>query len=219
MKIKMTTLTFIAGVILASIIAVLIRLQPVGVFAAEQPPQGTGWTEYCNGYVVCMPFFTPTPIVQPSITASRTLSPTATRTTTPTATGTATPTRTLTATATQGVTTQAPSPTKVTQTAAPIATDEVLVCPSYPCSNGLNEWTFQVITEVWVCLGTSPCGGVPANQVRLRPIGERFVALCVVEMSRGGNLWVSEQKCNSLIQEWSAAKYAGKQYLNLIAFK
>jgi hypothetical protein len=178
-------------------------LQPVGAEAAQMQP--TGWQMACNGIVVCIPDYTPTPIVSsitntPSRTPTRTLTPTAS--TTPT---------------------KEPTPTLVTLVASPLPTGTVLACDGYPCFNGENEWLVQVTSPVWMCKQESMpfvgCGNVPARQVRLRTVGEKFTALCAVEFSAGGNLFLSEEKCSSADPTWTPFRYLSKQYLNLLSLK
>lgn len=205
-------------------------IQSIGAHdVAQIVPTNTEIAFFCNGtvHVVCDPFVTPTPEVPsvtntPSRTPTKAATATATKTLTPTLTSTVTVTATLTATPTAAA--SQPSPTKVTQTVAPLPTTGVLACEGYPCINNENIWQFAVITPVWECMGTTdlttilPCGGVFYRQIKLRQVGEQITALCVVEMAKGGNLWASEFKCGS-VESWTAVRYGGKQYMNLLTLK
>lgn len=132
---------------------------------------------------------TPTPIVYLSATATSTAHSTATRT------PSVTPTKV---------------PTQPTMTLEPLNG----CAQGYPCWNDVN-WYYVVISPVWLCVSTFPCGTAPERQIRMREVAEQVYVQCVFEQAQGGNLWVSESKCSGATM-WSAVKYNGKQYMNLV---
>lgn len=198
-------LTTLGILLIGVVIGVLINSSIKSVRARGPQAQATGWQMACNGIVVCIPDYTPTPIVPIS-----------------TNTPTRIPIRTLTPTA-SATPTKEPTPTLVTLVASPLPTGTVLACDGYPCFNGENEWLVQVTSPVWMCKQESMpfvgCGNVPSRQVRLRQVGEKFIALCAVEFSAGGNLFLSEEKCSSSDPTWTPFRYLSKQYLNLLSLK
>lgn len=163
---------------------------------------GIGLEALCNGTpMVCVPsyLFTPTPIVpMPDATASRT----------PIVRPTATPTR------------GSPTPTPVMPAAPTITTapTNTSACGEYPCITDV-DFTYEVIRRVALCFTASPCGSGEMNidRYRFRDVGELVSVKCLIEYTRGGNLWANEHPCSDNPNgRWSAVIHNGIQYMKFV---
>lgn len=168
--------------------ALTSSFQSVGAIARQPDP--TAWEYYCNGYVICEPFYTPTPIVQ--------------NTTVPTL-----PTITPTRTATQGATR--------TPTAIPTiqATPTVFQsnCTLYPCQTALNL-PFQMKRFAYIRSEPSTAAGV-GSIIGERQAGDILTVRCYLELSKF-TIWASTMPCDPddiRAGVWTAVYYSSILYM------
>lgn len=169
--------------------AITSSFQSVGAIARQPDP--TAWEYYCNGYVRCDPFFTPTPIV-PDTPVPTAFTPTATRTATPSRTPTRIPTIQVTPTVFQST------------------------CTIYPCSTPLNL-AFRMTRFAYIRNEPSTAAGM-GSVIGERQAGDSLTVRCYLELSKF-TIWASTLPCDPTdlrAGAWTAVYVSGILYMEQV---